>query len=95
MLRREAVHERTRLSRSVIYRLIQESDFPLPHRVGQRAVRRRESDLEAWLASRPLARGRKVNARPESMPSRAMRERRCRTAGARHPGDRRSPVGPV
>ena len=62
MLRREEVQERTGLSRSAIYRLMREGDFPLPHRVGQRAVRWRESDLEAWLASRPLATGRKAAA---------------------------------
>ena len=62
MLRREEVQERTGLSRSAIYRLMREDDFPLPHRVGQRAVRWRESDLEAWLASRPVATGRKAAA---------------------------------
>ena len=62
MLRREEVQERTGLSRSAIYRLMREGDFPLPQRVGQRAVRWRESDLEAWLASRPLASGRKAAA---------------------------------
>ena len=62
MLRREEVQERTGLSRSAIYRLMREEDFPLPRRVGQRAVRWRESGLEAWLASRPLATGRKAAA---------------------------------
>ena len=62
MLRREEVQQRTGLSRSAIYRLMREDDFPLPHRVGRRAVRWRESDLETWLASRPLARGRKAAA---------------------------------
>ena len=62
MLRRDEVQERTGLSCSAIYRLMREGDFPLPRRVGQRAVRWRESDLEAWLASRPLATGRKAAA---------------------------------
>ena len=62
MLRREEVQKRTGLSRSAIYRLMREADFPLPHRVGQRAVRWRESDLEAWLASRPLATGQRKTA---------------------------------
>ena len=62
MLRREEVQDRTGLSRSAIYRLMREDDFPLPRRLGQRAVRWRESDLEAWLASRPLATGRKAAA---------------------------------
>ena len=62
MLRREEVQERTGLSRSAIYRMMREGDFPLPRRLGQRAVRWRERDLEAWLASRPLARGRRAAA---------------------------------
>lgn len=62
MLRREEVQERTGLSRSAIYRLMREGEFPLPQRVGQRAVRWRESDLEMWLVSRPLATGRKAAA---------------------------------
>ena len=62
MLRREEVQDRTGLSRSAIYRLMREGEFPLPRRLGQRAVRWRESDLEAWLASRPLATGRKAAA---------------------------------
>ena len=62
MLHREEVQERAGLSRAAIYRLMREGDFPLPRRLGQRAVRRRESDLEAWLTSRPLARGRRAAA---------------------------------
>ena len=62
MLCRGEVQERAGLSRSAIYRLMREGDFPLPRRLGQRAVRRRESDLEAWLTSRPLARGRRAAA---------------------------------
>ena len=62
MLRREEVQELTGLSCSAIYWLMREGDFPLPHRVGQRAVRWRESDLKAWLASHPLATGRKAAA---------------------------------
>lgn len=62
MLRREEVEQRTGMSRSTIYRLMREGDFPLPHRIGQRAVRWRESELETWLASRPLATGLKAAA---------------------------------
>lgn len=62
MLRRGEVEQRTGMSRSTIYRLMREGDFPLPHRIGQRAVRWRESELETWLASRPLATGLKAAA---------------------------------
>ena len=62
MLRREEVEERVGISRSAIYRLMRAGEFPAPQRVGLRAVRWRESDLEAWLASRPHATGNKAAA---------------------------------
>ena len=62
MLRREEVEERVGISRSAIYRLMRAGEFPAPTRVGLRAVRWRESDLEAWLASRPHATGNKAAA---------------------------------
>lgn len=62
MLRREEVEERVGISRSAIYRLMRAGEFPAPRRVGLRAVRWSESDLEAWLASRPHATGNKAAA---------------------------------
>ena len=62
MLRREEVEERVDISRSAIYRLMRAGEFPPPQRVGLRAARWRESDLEAWLASRPHATGNKAAA---------------------------------
>ena len=41
------------LSKDSIYRLMGVGDFPAAIRVGQRAVRWRERELEAWLESRP------------------------------------------
>ena len=41
------------LSKDSIYRLMGAGDFPAAIRVGQRAVRWRESELDAWLESRP------------------------------------------
>ena len=57
LLTRAEVEARTRLSRSAIYRGMREGNFPEPLRIGPRAVRWRESELEAWLASRPRATG--------------------------------------
>lgn len=59
LLTRPEVEKRCRIQRSTIYRLMraQPSLFPLPIRIGPRAVRWREADLDAWLASRPYARG--------------------------------------
>ena len=57
LLRRRQVEEITSMSRSSIYRLMQEGEFPRPVRVGPGAVRWKASDLTAWLESRPVARG--------------------------------------
>ena len=57
LLRRRQVEEITGLSRSSIYRLMRNGDFPVPVRVGPSAVRWKASDISAWLESRPLATG--------------------------------------
>ena len=43
------VTAQTGLSRSTIYRRMQEGEFPKPKRIGPRATRWRESQLRAWL----------------------------------------------
>ncbi|MBN2856683.1 MAG: AlpA family transcriptional regulator [Halothiobacillaceae bacterium] len=45
----------TGLSRSTIYRLIQENKFPRPIKLGERASGWRQSDLEEWVESRASA----------------------------------------
>ena len=57
LLRRREVEGITSMSRSSIYRLMQEGGFPRPVRVGPAAVRWRASEITAWLESRPVARG--------------------------------------
>ena len=57
LLRRRQVEEITGLSRSSIYRLMQDGEFPRPVKVGPAAVRWRASNITAWLESRPVARG--------------------------------------
>ena len=47
----------TGFSRSSIYRKMRDGSFPEPLKIGVRAVRWRESEIEAWLAARPRATG--------------------------------------
>ena len=56
LLRRREVEKITGVSRSSIYRLMQESDFPRPVRIGPGAVRWKASEINAWIESRPVAR---------------------------------------
>ena len=57
LLRLREVKEITGMSRSHIYRLMQKGDFPRPVRIGPTAVRWRESEVNAWVESRPKATG--------------------------------------
>ena len=57
LLRRVEVERYCQIGRSTIYRLMREGLFPLPIRVGPRAVRWPEHELTAWLAGRPRATG--------------------------------------
>ncbi len=57
LLRRRDVEKITGMSRSSIYRLMQEGEFPRPVRVGPAAVRWKASDITAWIESRPVAMG--------------------------------------
>ncbi|MBF0427210.1 MAG: AlpA family transcriptional regulator [Magnetococcales bacterium] len=54
MLRLPAVKARTGLCRTGIYNRVREGGFPRPVNLGGRAVGWRESDVEDWLASRPV-----------------------------------------
>ena len=49
------VEKFTGLSRASIYRLMRESKFPRPVRLGERAVAWIIDDLEIWAENRPLA----------------------------------------
>ena len=55
LLRRKAVETETGLSRSSIYRMMDEGEFPRPIRIGKRAVAWRASSIERWKSERPLA----------------------------------------
>jgi prophage regulatory protein len=56
VLRLPQVMELTGLSRSSIYAGISQGNFPVPVRLGARAVGWRQEAIEQWLAERPLAR---------------------------------------
>ena len=53
LLRRKEVEERIGFKHSAIYRWINAGSFPRPVQVGGRAVRWRESDIDAWLETLP------------------------------------------
>ena len=55
LLRRREVERITGMSRASIYRLMQVDEFPRPVKVGSAAVRWKESDIAAWIESRPVA----------------------------------------
>ena len=57
LLRLSEVRARCGLSRSSIYRKMREGSFPEPLKVGDRAVRWPEHEINAWLATRPRATG--------------------------------------
>lgn len=57
LLRRRQVEEITGLSRSSIYRLMRNGEFPLPVKVGPSAVRWKTSEITVWMESRPQATG--------------------------------------
>ncbi|MGR3494070.1 helix-turn-helix transcriptional regulator [Citreimonas sp.] len=54
-LRRRDVEDITGLSRSTIYRLMSNGEFPKPIKLTGRAVAWPESRISAWLAERHLA----------------------------------------
>jgi prophage regulatory protein len=54
LLRLGAVIRVTGLSRSTLYRLIADGQFPRPVRLGPRAVAWRRVDVEAWSEARPV-----------------------------------------
>ena len=51
LLRRQEVERRCQLSRATIYRLMRLGQFPEPIRIGLRAVRWSQREINAYLAS--------------------------------------------
>ena len=57
LLTRIEVERRVGLKRSSLYREMRRGEFPLPLRVGPKAVRWPESEILAWVAARPRSHG--------------------------------------
>ena len=57
LIGRQEVERMVGLSRSTIYDAMRRGEFPLPLKVGPKAVGWRSSEIEAWVESRPLATG--------------------------------------
>ena len=55
MLRIAEVLEVVGVSRRTLYRMVDDDRFPRPVRVGQRATRWRQSNIQQWMDSLPLA----------------------------------------
>lgn len=56
-IRRRAVENRTGLSRSTIYLMMQNGEFPKPVRIGNRAVAWLEGEVDDWINTRLASRG--------------------------------------
>ena len=57
LLHRSEVEKRCGLSRSSVYRLMRTGEFPVPLKIGPKAVRWPQSEIEHWLSERPRATG--------------------------------------
>ena len=55
LLRRNDVMRLTGLAKATIYRLMQRGDFPIPIKLGERAVAWRSDELDEWISSRERA----------------------------------------
>ena len=62
MLRKAEVLSRCGVSYTTVWRWVRSGRFPAPVKIGPRAVRWRESEIEAWLAERPRALGDGIGA---------------------------------
>ena len=61
MLRRRSVEQMTGLSKSTLYRLIKQGNFPPPLRLTTKAVRWRREEVNEWLSLRPRGGGRSAS----------------------------------
>ena len=54
ILRRSQVEDQIGLSRSSIYQMMSDGDFPLPIKIGKRAIGWKQQDIIDWLDNRKL-----------------------------------------
>ena len=57
LLTRQQVEKTVGIRRSTIYKLMREGKFPEPLKISNGCVRWQRTELEAWINSRPKARG--------------------------------------
>jgi prophage regulatory protein len=62
LLRRPQVQARVGIGRTTIYAMVNDGTFPAPVQLGARAVAWRESEIDAWIASRTPTRSAGVTA---------------------------------
>ena len=55
IIRMPAVREATGISRTTIWRLVKQNQFPAPLKLSERTVGWRRVDVEKWIAERPVA----------------------------------------
>jgi prophage regulatory protein len=55
ILRMREVIQRIGLSRSTIYKLMENNDFPKPMKLGAQAIGWRDTDIDVWISSRPIS----------------------------------------
>lgn len=55
ILRMREVIQRIGLSRSSIYKLMENNDFPKPMKLGSQAIGWRDTEIEAWISNRPIS----------------------------------------
>ena len=55
ILRMREVIQRIGLSRSTIYKLMENDEFPRPMKLGSQAIGWRDTDIDAWIENRPLS----------------------------------------
>jgi len=49
LIRRKDIEKRLKISRSSIYAMMSQGEFPKPVRLGRRAVGWKSTDIEKWL----------------------------------------------
>ena len=57
LLTRHEVEHRIGIKRSALYRMMRAGIFPLPKKIGPRAVRWSLEEIESWLEAQPRSNG--------------------------------------
>ena len=63
LVKLQEVEQASGLSKTTLYRLMRTGHFPEPLQVGPKAVRWRADEIQAWVDSRPRARGESSKAK--------------------------------